>query len=454
MIRLLNVESLTLQQFKDDDCPLYVILSHRWAEDPSDEVVYDDMAHFHEHRQSPQWKKARSAAKIVGACQKVLEDTSQAIRHIWIDTVCIRQDNPMELSTAINSMYRLYSDAEICFVYLSDYLRLQDQTLGQSDWFTRGWTLQELLAPHTVKFFDKEWEYLGEKSDLKRQLSSLTGIGPVYLSIDARYASISARMSWTAGRKTTVPEDTAYCLLGLFDVSMPLLYGEGKERAFLRLQEEIMKYSDDHTLFVWKKEDQRPVGTTCGNAKVGEPPQMFLTFFDDHTENQHRKCPVLDNTGLLATSPDYFRSTGYYRRYPDSQYNKPYQMTNKGIAIDLRLRVLRDGDRLIEDQFIAILACHDSYEGYVGIYLQKIEEGRWARILPDELGRLEDPDEGELQSLYVKKGGSSPLARSRVYPSYDMVSLTGKEYLDRVRLLMSQGLTHQVDDDLARALWE
>ena len=118
MIRLLHVESLTLQQFKDDDCPPYVILSHRWAEDPSDEVVYDDMANFHELCQSRLWKKARSAAKIVGACQKVLEEK---IHYLWVDTVCIKQDNPMELSTAINSMYRLYSNAEICFACLSDY---------------------------------------------------------------------------------------------------------------------------------------------------------------------------------------------------------------------------------------------------------------------------------------------------------------------------------------------
>ncbi|KAI4261089.1 MAG: hypothetical protein L6R42_003706 [Xanthoria sp. 1 TBL-2021] len=408
------------------------------------------MAQFHEHRQSPQWKKARSAAKIVGACQEVVDSTDGEIKYLWMDTVCIKQDNQTELSTVINSMYRLYRDAEVCYVYLHDFLSTEEQTLGQSDWFTRGWTLQELLAPPTVNFFDKEWEYLGERWDLKEQLSSLTGIDPDYLT-DVRFASISARMSWMAGRKTTVPEDTAYCLLGLFDVNMPLLYGEGKERAFLRLQEEIMKYSDDRTLFVWKKEDQRPVGTTCGSTKVDEASQKHL---DVHTETTRRTSTVLYNTGLLANSPDCFRSTGHYRPYDDSQNTKPYQMTNKGIAIDLRLWFLRDGNRLLEDRFIAALDCHDHYNEHVGIYLEKIGEGCWSRIWPEKIVRLKEPHQGELQSLYVKKRGPTlklTLVRSSVNSSYDTDSPAGKERLERLHhFLRSKGLTHQIEDDLLR----
>ncbi|KAL8846614.1 MAG: hypothetical protein Q9221_008308 [Calogaya cf. arnoldii] len=413
MIRLLNVESLTLQQFKNNECPPYVILSHRWPEDPSEEAVYEDMAQFHEHRQSPQWKKARSTAKIVGACQKVLEDTSQAIRHIWIDTVCIRQENPMESSTAINSMYRLYSSAVECYVYLSDYLTLKDHTLGQSDWFTRGWTLQELLAPHTVKFYDKDWRYLGERWDLKEHLSNLTGIDPEYLSSFARNASISARMSWMAGRKTTVPEDTAYCLLGLFDVNIPLLYGEGKERAFLRLQEEIMKYSDDQTLFVWMDEEHFFGGTNLGN------------------------------TGLLARSPDCYCFTGHYLPWFNPENNKPYQMTNKGIAIDLRLRMLRDGNELLEDKFIATLNCHDDgFLDYAGVYLQKSPEGFWSRIWPDNIGRFERLDGGKLTSLYVKNSGGISLEFA-IAGELGEKSLAGN-------LNTAEDLDHQIDDDLAR----
>lgn len=172
------MKSLTLQQFKDDDCPRYGILSHRWAKDPSDEVVYEDMAKFDELRHSPLWKKAKSAAKIVGACEKVLEE---GITYLWLDTVCIKQDNPMELSTAINSMYRLYSKAQVCLAYLFDCPSSGVQTLCQSDWFNRGWTLQELLAPEVVKFFAKDWGYMGERRDLFEELTHRTGIDKTYL---------------------------------------------------------------------------------------------------------------------------------------------------------------------------------------------------------------------------------------------------------------------------------
>ncbi|CAO1597001.1 hypothetical protein XANCAGTX0491_000831 [Xanthoria calcicola] len=377
MIRLLHAESLTLQQFKDDDCPPYVILSHRWAEDPSDEVVYDDMANFHELYHSRLWKKARSAAKIVGACQKVLEEE---IHYLWVDTVCIKQDNPMELSTAINSMYRLYSNAEVCLAYLSDYPSAEVQTLCQSDWFNRGWTLQELVAPEVVKFFDKDWGSIGERRQLAEELWHQTRIAKAFLvaNLSVESASISERMSWMAGRKTSVPEDTAYCLLGIFGVNMPLLYGEGKERAFLRLQEEIMRYSDDHSLFVWKTEEQHPTGST-------------VSFY----------------TGLLASSPDCFRSTGNYSRYNVPDDNRPYQMTNKGIAIDLRVLDGSSYDAYPRGTFIGILNCYSNGPdgwGRVGVYLRKVEGSHSCRIYPDKICQLNWSDRGEKESLYVKHG--------------------------------------------------
>ena len=387
MIRLLHVESLTLQQFKDDDCPPYVILSHRWAEDPSDEVVYDDMANFHELCQSRFWKKARSAAKIVGACQKVLEE---GIHYLWLDTVCIKQDNPMELSTAINSMYRLYSNAEVCLAYLADYPSAEAQTLCLSDWFNRGWTLQELVAPMVVKFFDKEWRSMGDKGQLSEELTHRTCIDPAFLDANllVEHASISERMSWMAGRKTSVPEDTAYCLLGIFGVSMPLLYGEGKERAFLRLQEEIMRYSDDQSLFVWKTEEQHPTGSTGPNTPY--------------------------NTGLLASSPDCFRSTGNYSRYNHiDDDNEPYQMTNKGIAIDLGLRVLDGGsyDAYPPEMFIGILNCSSDESnngGRVGVYLRKVEGSHYCRVWPHKICQLKWSDRGRKQSIYVKHWDGEP----------------------------------------------
>lgn len=376
MIRLLDAENQTLHQFRDEDCPPYVILSHRWAEDPSEEVIYNDMAQFHELSSSKAWKKAKSAAKLIGACRKVLETLKPDgvdVKHLWIDTVCIRQDNPMELSTAINSMFRLYREAYECLVYLADFPSANVQTLGQSDWFNRGWTLQELLAPRfQVTLCDMNWKYLGSRKSLAKELTRRTGIGSYYLHNLRPSASISERMSWMVGRKTTVSEDTAYCLLGLFDVNMPLLYGEGKERAFLRLQEEIMKYSDDHTLFVWKNEDGHLAGTSPHSS------------------------------GLLAHSPDCFRSTGHYRRYPDPENSRPYQMNNKGIAIDLRLRVLGDGDKPFANTFIAPLNCRDDNLASAGVYLQQKPGSLCCRIWPDKIAPLREPHRGELQSIYVK----------------------------------------------------
>ena len=377
MIRLLNAESLTLQQFKDEDCPPYAILFHRWAEDPSNEVVYDDMAKFEDIRHSSAWKKAESAAKIVAACQKVLE---LEFVYLWVDIVCIKQDNPMELSTAINSMYRLYHHAGVCIVYLYDYPTSEVQTFSQSDWFTRGWTLQELVAPEVVRFFDKHWGYMGEIGDLAAELTHRTGIHKMFLAstMPVSYASISERMSWMAGRKTTVPEDIAYCMLGLFDVNMPLLYGEGKERAFLRLQEEIMRYSSDHSLFVWEAESRGPMET-------------------------NPSC----STGLLAPSPECFRSAGDYRRSSDQGNSRPYQMTNKGIAIDLPLVHLEMND------FIGALNCHDQDMKQVGVCLRKVHGNHYCRIRPDKIWQLKHAQPGQLQSIYVKKRSALFTGRSQ-----------------------------------------
>ncbi|KAL8855447.1 MAG: hypothetical protein Q9178_007917 [Gyalolechia marmorata] len=382
MIRLLNVESFTLQQFKDEECPPYVIISHRWAEDPSQEVVYDDMAQPPKLRSSRLKSKPASASKITQACQKVLEHTNGEITHLWLDTVCIKQDNPMELSTAINSMYRLYEEAKVCFAYLSDFPSTEVQTLGQSDWFNRGWTLQELIAPREVQFFDRDWRLLGDKWDLRKELTSRTNIDKKYLidSMFKNFASVSKRMSWMVGRRTTVPEDTAYCLLGIFDVNMPLLYGEGKKRAFRRLQEEIMKHSDDQTLFVWRSEDL--ASEVC--------------------------------TGLLAPTPDWFRTTGNYRRSfrSYSLCNEPYHMTNKGVAIYVRLHDVPI-DRM--DEFIGkivgthvgALACEDDRGRGMGVHLQHLVGDQYRRVKTNEildLSEIEgvtDADLEYLQRIYV-----------------------------------------------------
>ncbi|KAL8739835.1 MAG: hypothetical protein Q9184_008558, partial [Pyrenodesmia sp. 2 TL-2023] len=152
-------------------------------------------------------------------------------------------------------MYDYYRCSAICYVYLSDF-HYQDGDVGEefsrSRWFTRGWCLQELLAPYNLEFYDKEWHYMGDKIDLAARISSAAQIGQQYiLDWDCIHrASVATRMSWASRRTTTRLEDEAYCLMGLFEVNMPLLYGEGR-KAFLRLQHEIAKTSDDESLFAW-----------------------------------------------------------------------------------------------------------------------------------------------------------------------------------------------------------
>lgn len=146
-------------------------------------------------------------------------------------------------------MFRWYRDATVCYAYLIDVKTTSE--LQHSRWFTRGWTLQELIAPAQVHFYSSDWEFLGSKSELQDQLWKITGVEQEVLSTGAfGYISVAKRMSWAANRRTTRVEDTAYCLMGIFEVNMPLLYGEGR-KSFTRLQEEIMKVTDDHSIFAW-----------------------------------------------------------------------------------------------------------------------------------------------------------------------------------------------------------
>ena len=176
----------------------------------------------------------------------------------WIDTCCIDKSSSAELSEAINSMFRYYTLALVCYAYLGDVpsaVAFDTFLNGSADdirWFKRGWTLQELIAPRVVCFLSQTWEFLGSKAEFATLLEDITRIPASVLRLESDLTtfSIAQRMSWAADRQTTRPEDEAYCLLGIFDVNMPTLYGEGR-KAFRRLQEEIMKQSPDTTLFAW-----------------------------------------------------------------------------------------------------------------------------------------------------------------------------------------------------------
>ncbi|RFU26802.1 hypothetical protein B7463_g9543, partial [Scytalidium lignicola] len=220
----------------------------------------------------------------------------------WIDTCCIDKSSSTELGEAINSMFRWYEDAHECYVYLID---VHDPTPGNiefksSGWFMRGWTLQELLAPRRVDFFTDTWEHLGTRQSFSREISEITRIpsdllnsyyyrdpdyfdnsyhyrddnSPSRITRQLRGYSVAQRMSWAAKRKCTRTEDIAYCLLGIFDIHIPLLYGEGN-RAFLRLQEEIFRLIDDHFILAWTVTPGSHRCWTQGSVFAASPLDFF-----------------------------------------------------------------------------------------------------------------------------------------------------------------------------------
>ena len=242
-MRFLNTSDLQFVHVPDSethhDKNQYAILSHRWGTD-EDEVTFEDI------QLSMDISRKKGLSKLKGFCKLAL---SEGCRYGWVDTCCINKGNSSELGEAINSMYRWYSGSKICIAYLEDVPQRQ---LLSSSWFDRGWTLQELIGPKTVIFCNHDWHIIGTKIELVAELSRKTKIPESVLSHASKPSacSVAQRMSWAAERITTRVEDRAYSLMGLFDVYMPMIYGE-REKAFLRLQQHIIQKSKDESVFAW-----------------------------------------------------------------------------------------------------------------------------------------------------------------------------------------------------------
>ncbi|OWY55385.1 HET-like protein [Alternaria alternata] len=222
-------DSFRLVYRVDEQIPPYAILSHTWGSE-EDEVTFKDVV-------DGTYKKRKGYRKLQFCAKQAAED---GLDFFWIDTCCIDKSSSAELQEAIGCMFRWYRDSAKCYVYLEDVSNdsfeywddhEHDYSLQfqESRWFTRGWTLQELLAPKDVKFYTKQGGLIGRKSGMVTPLS---------------HFSIDQRMKWSEGRKTTRQEDLAYSLLGIFDIQMTLYYGEGRERAFERLERKIRKSQD------------------------------------------------------------------------------------------------------------------------------------------------------------------------------------------------------------------
>jgi len=389
---LLNTRTYELKRFFSD-VPRYAILSHTWA---VDEPTFDDLATGTAHLKA-------GYQKIEQSCAIAAESD---ISHIWIDTICIDKRSSSELSEAINSMYRYYERSYICYAYLEDISsgEIAHNKIMASRWWTRGWTLQELIAPKEVVFYSTVWFPIASKGDLASSIFQATGIDESILKNSGYLHSVSVakRMSWAAKRETTREEDIAYCLLGVFGVSMPLLYGEGP-KSFSRLQEEIMKESSDQSLFAWSR-----------------------TMESDDS----------DLHGMLAPHPRSFSNSGDIVPFQGIEHfgtaTEHYTMTNKGLQISLPV-LQRKEDR----KFVAILACHreGNFMGALGISLRPIPGSSGKAFIRDistgpeftpldlDLNGILSTQLGwiKIQSIYILNDGTSGGTRAkyawlRTYP--------------------------------------
>jgi len=255
----------------NDTIPPYTILSHTWGADTT-EVTFEDLRNG-TGKDKPGYEKIRFCG------EQARQDN---LEYFWVDTCCINKADFTELSEAINSMFRWYRNAARCYVYLSDVSspafntneesnpRPWESDFQKSRWFTRGWALQELLAPTSVEFFSRERKRLGDKRSLKQQIHEITGIADSALQGAAlSQFSVDERLSWIERRQTKLKEDKAYSLLGIFDVYMPLIYGEGEKNAFKRLRTSVQMVKEDqeciqHLRLTDPRDDKKRIEETKG----------------------------------------------------------------------------------------------------------------------------------------------------------------------------------------------
>lgn len=353
MLRLLATATLELKTFMGE-IPPYAILSHTWLEE-GEEVTLDDLKHgIGKARSKKGYPKLKDSARLAWL---------KGFAYIWIDTCCIDKASSAELSEAINSMYRWYKDAAVCYAYLADVLNANDNVeFKHSRWFTRGWTLQELIAPKQLHFYSASWEHIGSRDDLVRVIEDVTHVPRSVLggggSLDR--VSAGAKLSWAAARVTTRAEDSAYCLMGILDVNMPLLYGEGGEKAFVRLQEEFLKSQDDESIFAW----------AAPSESVARDKHYW---------------------GLLAPSPAFFTGARSIRRPPFKTriQRHPTSITNRGTSVELVLSSFQ-GDKS-GTVYLGLLNLHATQDGDVlAIVLQRVSdiENQYVRIAADLLIKI------------------------------------------------------------------
>lgn len=359
-MRLLNTGTLRIVHFPSPDTrPPYAILSHVWQ---GDEASYQEIQTLSTHP-SP---LSAAPEKVRRFCAFT---RAEGFEWAWLDACCIDKTSSSELSEALNSMFRWYQEAVVCYAYLHDVpdrydatsATLDDDDLQQSfvdsAYFTRGWTLQELLAPRLLFFVSCDWTMIGTKHSWAPAIHRATGIDLEVLTLfrPLHKVSLARRMSWASRRRTSRPEDRAYSPMGIFGVNLVTLYGEGAEKAFYRLQEEILKQcTPDQSLFAWGALDLYDV-LSAHNFR----PHPSDTF--EHDPGHHSSCAGR----LLAPSPDCFADAG--NMVPVSQlrvaeflgtelpsHSVETRVTGFGVRVTIPLLPVRFHPDIV---FLAVLAC-------------------------------------------------------------------------------------------------
>lgn len=332
---LINTSTQSLEFFYGDSTPSYAILSHTWGQD---ELTFTEFRHPDPDTKDILARKS-GYRKVIDTCDQAKND---GLDYVWIDTCCIDKTSSAELTEAINSMYTWYRHSQICYAYLSDveidnvedepvstYREHVDAAFRQCRWFTRGWCLQELLAPPCLRFYNKNWQVIGDKSLLSGIIARITGIPQVLLvsnsTIDVYDFPIATRISWISRRQTTRLEDMSYSLLGILDINMPMLYGEGR-KAFQRLQEEVIRKYNDLSIFAWT---EPATSISTGFIPVLAPaPSSFIRDFvptDAQIENVDTHLGSRVNTQFSLTNQGVvFPSVKLYSQHPRVPFRHQY----------------------------------------------------------------------------------------------------------------------------------
>lgn len=362
---LIDVYTRRLREFVGDKTPSYGILSHTWVD--GQEVTFQEMTAA---------AGRQGAGSVKTGWQKIDRTCLQAARsgleYVWVDTCCINKTSSAELSEAINSMFQWYKRAAVCYVFLPD-LTISAPALEPGEklqaaiehcrWFARSWTLQELIAPLHIHFFNREWELCFTKASAAAVLAAITGIDTDILEHkkDLSAVSVAQKMSWAATRESTRIEDASYSLMGIFQINMPLLYGE-EERAFLRLQTEIINSCPDPSILAWKLPE------------------------DD--EEKKAQAGLDQYSGVMASSPLSFRDCADAEKLSD-QAVFDFSMSNRGIKLRAQFGLFRACDRSVSQVILPVCRA----QGHVRhIQLRNVGRGSFARQDPSKLFSIKRGD--------------------------------------------------------------